>query len=174
MSRALTELKGTARIGVRLCTGRIPPSEIRAALTRPGSRSAHLVRFVLVGGASALGFLLLFLALRPFVGALWSNFVALLLTAFANTAANRRLTFKVRDRTHAARHHVQGLAVFGVGLGLTTLALLGLHQVVPGPARWLEIAVLMAANAVVTVLRFLLLRAWLVDQREPAVRPADG
>lgn len=168
VSRALAELRGIARVGIDLCTGRIPPSEIRAALARRDSRSAHLVRFALVGAISALGFLVLFLVLRPFVGALLSNFVALLLTALGNTAANRRLTFGVRDRTNAGRHHLQGLAVFGLGLGLTSLALVALHQVVDQPARWLEIAILMLANSVVTVLRFLLLRAWIFGQGGPA------
>ena len=43
-----------------------------------------------------------------------------------NTAANRRLTFGVRGRGHAAASQLEGLAVFGVGLGLTSgsLALL--------------------------------------------------
>ena len=46
-----------------------------------------------------------------------ANLLALLVTAVANTAANRRFTFGVRGRGSAARHQLQGLAVFGLGLG---------------------------------------------------------
>ena len=44
------------------------------------------------------------------MGAQAANVVALLVTAVANTAANRRLTFGVRGRDGAARHQVQGLS----------------------------------------------------------------
>ena len=40
---------------------------------------------------------------------LWANFIALLVTAVANTAANRRFTFGVRGPRDAVRHQVQGL-----------------------------------------------------------------
>ena len=58
------------------------------------------------------------------VGAQVANLVALLLTAVANTAANRRLTFGVRGRGGAARHQAQGLVVFALGLALTSGSLL--------------------------------------------------
>ena len=49
--------------------------------------------------------------------------MALVVTAVANTAANRRLTFGVRGRAGAATSQVQGLIVFFLGLALTTGAL---------------------------------------------------
>ena len=64
---------------------------------------------------------------RRSLGAQPANLVALLLTAVANTAANRRLTFGVSGRAGAGRHQVQGLAVFGLGLALTSGSLALLH-----------------------------------------------
>ena len=54
-------------------------------------------------------------------GAQAANLVALLLTAIANTAANRRFTFGVRGRRRRGpRTSSQGLVVFGLGLALTS------------------------------------------------------
>ena len=46
--------------------------------------------------------------------------IALALTAVGNTAANRRLTFRVRGREGLVRHHLRGAAVFVLTLMLTT------------------------------------------------------
>jgi putative flippase GtrA len=93
--------------------------------------------------------------------------VSLLLTAVANTAANRRLTFGISGRSNAARHQVKGLIAFGLGLALTSgsLAVLG-HA-----GRLTEICVLLAANLVATVIRFLLYRYWVFGRTE---RPPDA
>lgn len=50
------------------------------------------------------------------------------------------------------------MIAFGIGLGLTSGSLWLLHTLEPGPHRGAEIAVLILANAVATVLRFLALR----------------
>ena len=86
----------------------------------------QVVRFAAVGVLSTLAYLVLFVLLRSVTGAQAANFVALALTAIANTAANRRLTFGVRGRSGAVRHQFQGFGVFLVGLAITSgsLALL--------------------------------------------------
>jgi putative flippase GtrA len=81
---------------------------------------------------------------------------SLLVTAVANTAANRRLTFGISGRRHAARHQVKGLIAFGIGLALTSGALAVLHS----SSRGLEVSVLVAANLAATVIRFVLYRTW--------------
>ena len=60
--------------------------------------SGRIFRFMGVGVASTIAYALLYLALRGSLGAGGANAVALALTAVANTAANRRLTFGVRGR----------------------------------------------------------------------------
>ena len=56
-----------------------------------------------------------------------ANVVALLLTAIANTAANRAYTFGVRGRARVVRHQGQGLAVFALAWALTSGSLAALH-----------------------------------------------
>jgi putative flippase GtrA len=123
------------------------------------------VRFAAVGAVSTVGYVLLYALLRPATGAQAANALALLICAVANTAANRRLTFRLRGGGGAMRHQAKGLVVFAVGLALTSGSLAVLHQVMPGAARPTEIAVLVAANLTATLLRFLLFRAWVFPAR---------
>ena len=120
----------------------------------------QLVRFGAIGVASTLAYLALYVLLRGALGAQPANLLALLLTAVANTTVNRRLTFGLSGRAGAGRAQVEGLLVFGLGLALTSGALAALPAVTVHPGRRLELTVLVAANAAATVLRFLLLRAW--------------
>lgn len=129
-----------------------PANQLRPILDlRPSWR--QWARFALIGIASTAAYALLYLIFRPFAGAFTANAGALLVTAVANTAANRRLTFGVRGRAGIAADHAVGLAAFGAGLALTTGALAGLHAVTD-PRHSTELVVLMAANALAAVLRF--------------------
>ncbi len=169
VATALADLRGIARVGRGLATGAVPITELRGQLARgaisadpPGVPSGLLrqvVRFAAVGALSTLAYVLLYVLLRGQVGAQAANLLALLVTAVANTAANRRVTFGVRGADGAARHQFQGLLVFGLGLGLTSGALALLHGLTE-PGRLTELTVLVAANLLATVLRFLLLRGW--------------
>ncbi|MDV9178569.1 GtrA family protein, partial [Streptomyces sp. W16] len=122
--------------------------------------AAQLARFAAIGAMSTVGHLLLYAALSPALGAQAANALALLLCALANTAANRRLTFGHRGRGSALRHHGKGLVVFLIGLALTSGSLAALHHAAPSATHATDLAVLLAANLTATVLRFLLLRAW--------------
>jgi putative flippase GtrA len=117
----------------------------------------QLLRFAGVGVASTVAYALLYLVLRPLLGPFTANALALLLTAVANTAANRRLTFGVKGSSGVVGDHAVGLLAFGAGLALTTGALAGLH-LISDPARSTELVVLMLANALATLLRFAVLR----------------
>ena len=103
-----------------------------------------------IGVLSTIAYALLYVVLRPLLGALGANAAALAITAVANTAANRRLTFGVRGREDLARHHVRGALVFVLTLALTNGALAVLHGLDPDPARGLELAVLVAASLTAT------------------------
>jgi len=136
--------------------------------------SRDLVRFALVGVASTLAYLVLYLALRPPLGAQGANGAALLATAIANTAANRRWTFAVRGAVGALLHQLQGLAVFAFALALTAGALGLMHAAAPRASRSIEVAVLVAANLVAAFLRFLLLRDWVFHPSRPTSRSATA
>ncbi|MDH6284868.1 glycosyltransferase [Prescottella agglutinans] len=165
VATALADLQGVARVGRALATGALPLAALRESLGRgalaPGSSPAmlgQLVRFAVVGVTSTVAYALLYLALQGPLGAQWANAVALLITAVANTAANRAFTFGVRGRRDAGRHQLQGLIVFGFGLAVTSGSLAALHRFAPGATPHLELAVLVIANLVATLTRFIGLR----------------
>ena len=169
------DLLGVARLGRGLLTGRLGLGDLleaagtERALQTPPGLVRQVVRFAVIGVLSTAAYVLLYLALRAGLGAQGANAVALLATAVANTAANRRLTFGVRSARHRLRHQVQGLGVFGVGLALTSGALAALGALAPGAGRLPEVAVLVGANVTATVVRFVLLRAWVfAPARVPA------
>ena len=129
VSTAVEDLKGVARVGSALVRGRLPLADIRTELGREPLSAGllgQLLRFGAIGVASTAAYLLLFVALRGAAGSQLANLLALLATAVANTAANRRLTFGVRGREDAAKHQGQGLVVFAVGLALTSGSLAAL------------------------------------------------
>ena len=168
IATALADLRGMARLGVGFARGSIQVPQLRG----PGGRTARglplqIARFTVIGVASTIAYVALFLLFRLTMPAQAANVVSLLLTAVANTAANRRLTFGISGRSNAARHQVKGMIAFGLGLALTSgsLAVLG-HA-----GRLTEICVLLAANLVATVIRFLLYRYWVFGRAE---RPPDA
>jgi putative flippase GtrA len=97
--------------------------------------------------------------LRGALPAQWANALSLLITAVANTAANRRFTFGIRGRPQAGRHQARGLLAFGTGLLLTSAALAWLHAVT-APGRGLEVTVLVGASLLATLIKFVLYRNW--------------
>jgi len=128
----------------------------------------QLVRFSAIGVISTVVQLGLFLLLRGEVGALTANLISLVLSTVANTEANRRITFGIRGRAGAVRHQLQGLAVFGLSLALSSGALALLDLVAPTAGASAELVVLIAANALPVVARFALLRTWVFGTRPSA------
>ncbi|GAA4596944.1 putative flippase GtrA [Actinoplanes octamycinicus] len=168
VATAVADLRGIVRITRALSTGRLPLAALREQLGRnplpvdgvPAGLTGQLIRFAGVGVASTLAYLALYALLRVGLGPQSANLVALLVTAVANTAANRRLTFGVRGGDGALRHQAQGLVVFGIGLALTSGSLAVLDAAATQPSRFVELAVLVLANLVATAVRFLMLRIW--------------
>ena len=167
VATALADLRGIVRVARALATGALPLSDLRRQFGRhpidlpgvPKRLTWQAIRFAGIGVLSTLAYLVLFVLLRPPLGAQVANLTALLATAIANTAANRRFTFGVRG-AGAARHQAQGLIVFALGLGLTSGALALLSHTSAQPSRLVELTVLIAANLAATVLRFVLMREW--------------
>lgn len=124
--------------------------------------------FAAIGLVSTGAYALLYLVLRNGLPAEASNALALLITAVGNTAANRRLTFGVRDRDRLARDHAGGLFAFGAALAITTIAVVVLHAITATPPRALELVVLIGANGLATIVRFVMLRAWITRGRRPS------
>jgi len=167
IATALADLRGMSRLGVGFARGSIQVPQLRGPV-RAGGRDLPLqiARFTVIGVASTIAYVVLFLLLRTIMSAQVANVVSLLVTAVANTAANRRLTFGISGRSNAARHQVKGLIAFGIGLVLTSGALAALAPTHPG--RLAEVSVLIAANLVATVIRFLLYRHWVFGRPKRA------
>ncbi|MGH3230473.1 MAG: glycosyltransferase [Streptosporangiaceae bacterium] len=174
VATALADLRGMVRLGSGLARGAIKVPRLRGSAPAGARASGELLlqiaSFAVVGIASTIAYVLLYLLLRGVMSAEAANLLSLLVTAVANTAANRRLTFGISGRRHATWHQVKGLIAFGIGLVLTSGALAAL------PAHThLEVSVLVAANLVATVIRFVLYRTWvfgksLADKGEPIER----
>ena len=161
----VADLRGIARLGTGLGLGTITVPRLgREPLAGPGAGTGGLRRqagvFAAVGAVSTAAYLALYLLLRSVAPAQLANAASLLITAVANTAANRRFTFGLRGRGGATRHQVRGLAAFGAGWVLTAAALAGLHATVPAPGRALEVAVLVVASLAAAAVRFALYRGW--------------
>ena len=178
---ALADLRGIVRLSRDLATARLPLAEVRAALPGPrldrnGSGDAtprptllaQVVRFMIVGVICTLAYAALFLLLRPSVGAQPANVLSLLVTTVLNTGLNRRVTFGLRGGERLARHHGQGLVVFGLCWALTAGSLAVLHAWDPAASHGVELAVLTIANLVATAARFALLRSWVFRGARPA------
>ncbi|MFD3572375.1 glycosyltransferase [Streptomyces sp. NPDC058644] len=181
---ATDDLKGVWRVGRALAVGALPLDRLarpfgddprdRQLTGVPGGLARQLVGFCVVGALSTLFYLLLYSGFRTFSGSQVANALALLVSAVANTAANRRLTFGVRGRDRAMRHQAQGLVVFAIGLALTSGSLAALDAASGDASHGTELAVLIAANLAATVLRFLLLRAWVFPDSRSDAAPQPG
>ncbi|MGW2219671.1 glycosyltransferase [Nonomuraea sp. NPDC001684] len=166
---ALDDLRGLARVARRTLSGaaRLPmPARVRRA-ELPKGMARQLPRFAIVGVVSTLAYLALFSMSRQVVPAQLANAVALLVTAVANTAANRRFTFGVKGSGGALRDQFEGLIAFLVGLALTS----GSLALLPGGvSHGVELVAVIAANAAATLVRFLLLRVWVFNPRRRSGR----
>jgi len=135
------------------------------------SVTAQARRFAAIGVVSTLAYAGLYALLRGVANAPMANALALTVTAVGNTAANRRLTFGVRGRSSLGRDHLAGLGAHGVALSITTPAAALLAVLAPHAGRPVELAVLIGANALASIVRFVLLRSWIAGTRRTAQSP---
>jgi glycosyltransferase involved in cell wall biosynthesis len=180
VATAKADLRGMWRVTRGLVSGRIPVDRVYAELgrhpfesPRPPSFFGQVVRFGAVGVLSTAAYALLYLIFSAVMTGFVANFVALLLTAIANTAANRRFTFGVRGRSGVVTHQFQGLIVFGIAWVITSGSLLELHALNPHANSTVELIVLTFANLLATVLRFVLFRVWVFRSQRESATPAD-
>jgi putative flippase GtrA len=182
---AMDDIRGLARVarakadGAALVSG-LPkrpepaPTHPDAVLAAPRSNLRwQLLSFAAIGLVSTAVTAGLYALLRGALSPLSANLVALVVSTWLNTEANRRLTF-LGSASSTSRVHAQGLLVFGLYYAFTSGALLLLDAVVPGAGRGLEVAVLLAASAVGTLGRFALLRGWVFGGSPVPVAAVDG
>jgi glycosyltransferase involved in cell wall biosynthesis len=157
VSTALDDLRGVRRLLFRR-----PPVAHRIG---GGDVPAdQLLRFAGVGVVSTLGYLFLFLAWRPMLGALGANAVAMAIATLFNTAVHRELSQARDGRLRRGRMVAVVASLYGISLALTTLGLVVARWIAPGSVL-LEVVSITAANAVAAAFRFTVLRAWIFRPR---------
>jgi putative flippase GtrA len=162
---AVGDIRGCWRVGRALASGAMPLRELQTSIGReplvagvPPGMVGQMARFGIVGVASTLAYALLYWVLHPAFGAQAANLIALLLTAIGNTTTNRAFTFGVRGRANALRHQFSGLMVFAFGLAITSGSLYLLQHFAPDAGRNIQLLILVLANLVATLFRFVALR----------------
>jgi glycosyltransferase involved in cell wall biosynthesis len=153
MATALADLRGIARLGKDIASGRIHFHEVSTS-----GGSGQVLRFVLVGIASTALYALLYLLFRTVLDPVFANIVSLLLATAANTAVNRRFTFGISGRDGWVIHQAKGYAVLAIALVITTATAAWLPATT---SRTAELVALTSANLFATLVRFVLFRIWI-------------
>lgn len=157
VSTALDDLRGVRRLFFRR------PKGLRRA--RSGEVAAdQLLRFAGVGLISTLGYLFLFVAWRPMLGALGANAVAMAIATLFNTAVHRELSQGRDGMLRRSRMILVLISLYAISLALTTGALLVASAVTSG-SLVAELVAITVANAVAAIFRFSVLRAWVFRPR---------
>jgi len=161
VSTAADDLRGVWRMLVRRPKGlrRVRSNEVTAD---------QLLRFAGVGVVSTIGYLFLFIAWRPLIGAFGANAVAMAIATLFNTAVHRELSSTTDGQTRRGRLFAVAGGAYAVSLAFTTLGLLVAQWMAPG-ALLPELVAITVANVVAAVFRFAVLRAWIF---RPSARPS--
>ena len=130
----------------------------------------QLVVFAAVGGVFNILYALLYVVLREWISAQWSNGLALVISTVAGTWGHRRVTFGVRSTARTVPQQTLGLALLAFGLAVTAGSLKLLEASVANPSRLSELLVLTAANLGVGLVRFGAFRATMVPEGAEARR----
>jgi glycosyltransferase involved in cell wall biosynthesis len=151
---ALGDLAGTARMMMRFLRGGGEVRLERADHREPDDDfGRRLVTFGMIGAASTIVSLVLFLLLWPSIGAVAANLVALSATFAANTWANARFTAR-RRRVHWAR----AISLFAGAVGLSTVALAIVDRLDVSAA--LQLATLLATWLLASLARLVMVDGW--------------
>ncbi|MEU6583019.1 GtrA family protein [Nocardia sp. NPDC046763] len=134
---------------------------------------AQLIRFALVGGASNITYLLLFLTLNS-AGPLIANIAGSILSTVIANELHRHLTFRAAGRVtwFTAQWEGGGLAV--IGLLISTAALAALDSYAPGLSPLTRAAAVIALTAAIGGLRFLALRGFVFGSPSAASTAERG
>lgn len=135
-----------------------------------GNAFAQLIRFALVGGASNVAYVLLFLAMNG-IGPLVANSAGSIVSTVIANELHRQLTFRAAGRVgwFTAQWEGGGLAL--IGLLISTVALAGLGCWAPGLGEITQTGAVLAITAAVGGLRFLALRGLVFGNLDDSTSP---
>ncbi len=163
VATAMEDIRGMIRVARRILAGRagveLPP-QVRAARL-PRNMGRQLRTFAAIGVCSTLAYVVAYALLREGgASSFAANFIALLGTAVGNTWANRRLTFGQVGGEGALRQFAESGVVFVLGLAASSAGLGLLHALWSSSGVLVEIVTVLLSGALATVVRFVLMRAW--------------
>ncbi|MCQ4082453.1 GtrA family protein [Streptomyces sp. RB6PN25] len=129
------------------------------ASARPGrsALTSEVGWFVVIGVASTVGQALLYWVMRHWSPPVLANLASLLVVTVLNTEANRRLTFR-GSPVRAVQAHLAAGGLFVLAYVITSGAVLLFRHYRPTASPAAETLVLAPAFALVTVVRFIVLR----------------
>jgi putative flippase GtrA len=173
LQTALDDLRGISRVVRRVLCGafRVPLPSRTAKAQLPVGMRRQLPSFAIIGVISTVVQLGLYALMRLLMPVLAANVTSYFLAAIANTAANRRFTFRVIGSARVVRHQLEGGVAFLVGLIISTAGLAAVHAVSPHASRLVELAALFGLNLLAALIRFVLLRAWVFHPRRARPEP---
>lgn len=132
----------------------------RAGRFLRGDRAfAQLVRFALVGGASNIAYVLLFLVMNG-MGTVVANIAGSILSTVIANELHRRLTFQAAGRVDWFTAQWEGGGLALVGLLISTAALAGLEFWAPGLGELTQTGAVIVIMAAVGGIRFVALRGF--------------
>lgn len=139
-----------------------------AEASRPiPKRMRRAINFAVIGVISTVGFAVIYGVLRTVGSPVEANVAALSITMVFNFIANRALTFR-ESRGSLVRQGFGYVAVYLLGVvGASALLTLGI-ALLNHPSAPVETMVAVLSGGVATVIRFVLLSAW-VFRIEPSV-----
>ena len=141
----------------RMLVGR--PKQLRRVCSNVVAAD-QLMRFAGVGVVSTLGYLFLFIAWRPLLGAFAANAVAMAIATLFNTAVHRELSRGTDGQARRGRLVAVVGGLYLVSLAFTTLGLAVAQWVAPA-SLIAELAAITVANLAAAIFRFAVLRAWI-------------
>jgi putative flippase GtrA len=175
VATAAGDLRGLLRMARRLAAGDGRATEVAtpAGTSLTLGSALQTRRYAGIGGMSTLVYLIILLAARPSLGTLTANAVALTVASVANFAAHRCATLPPRGgpaaRDAAARWAFarEAMVALVAGLALSTAGLAGVSAVSSSVVS--DLAVVVAANAVVSAGRFVSFRGRTFRQHRDAL-----
>ena len=138
-------------------TGPRPRIDLVLRYLRGDHTFAQLIRFALVGGASNIAYVLLFLTMHG-SGPLVANVAGSMVSTVIANELHRQLTFRAGSRVGGFTAQWEGGGLALLGLAISTAALAGLDFLAPGLGETAQAGAVLAVMAVVGGLRFLVLR----------------
>jgi putative flippase GtrA len=168
-STALGDLKGICRLIRAFATQHRPAA---APTERRRVDASELARFAGVGTASTVVYAVLFLLLRGPAGVVAANLIALALCTVGNTAAHGRITFGAA-RPVDWRTQLVGSAVVFLTTAVLTTAALGL-ALWAGGGPWPQVVAILAGTALASLVRFVVLKAWIFRTHSTNAGPSTA